>query len=395
MKILNLIANQNVTDVTQSKLIYERAFRGCELFHQNIYDFSFDLSSLEDKDYLIFNLGAQKVSNDLFGDGLVSLLACNHGFIYCPPFYRDRTNTHNENYDLSDIAIISSDITKEKIAPEIAEIFTLDGLILNAKKLRNYTADNNFKSPLKTNDVLAFVKASIKANDFMLRRAALFIAEKRMLLGSKSQTQECAPHKLQTFKTHHENHLYLFPKLELNLEELDIDKNTSGLLYLSKHFSGYGTPEISIAHRDILSIVHYNLIWHLVRQDNKQHKNLAIKLAKQFNQEKTIYSVRPELEIIQKLLVSTTPNLASELFNTPSKDLSKTVLNNAKTIEILLDTVHDMNRISELSTETMLDAFAHTSVKHTQQKLTVKASMKQLIQSIKASLFYRLLQKEK
>lgn len=390
MKILNLIASEYVTNKITAKNISELVFKECEVYHDNIQGGAFDLSMLEGKDYLVFSLHPFAVSNALYRDGLLGLLQSNHGFIYCPPFYRNKTNSHNENYDLSDIAIVSSDIKREILSPEIAEIFTLDGLILNAEKLQNYASDNNLKSPLNIKDVLSFVKASIKQNDFMLRRAALFTAEKRLLLGSKNPTQECEPHRLQTLKTHHENYLYFFPNLKLNLEDLDVHKNKSSLLYLSKYFSGYGTPEISISHKDVISIIHYNLIWHLVRRSHKQHTDLAIKLAKKFDEEKTVYSVRPELDIIQKFLVSEKPNLASEFFTKSSQDLAKTVLNNTKVIEALLDAIHDMNRISKSSTEAIFDAFAHNSVRPTKQKITVKTSLKQLIQSIKASFSYRL-----
>ena len=398
MKILNLIASEHVTNEIKAKNISELVFNECELYHHGINDFSIELSALEDKDYIIFSLSPDAVSNAHLRDGLLGLLKRKHSFIYCPPFYSDKTNTHNENYDLSDIAIVSCDIKNEKLSSEIAEIFTLDGLILNAEKLQNYASENDQKSSLSLKDVLAFVKFSIKQNDFMFRRAALFTSEKRLLLGSKNPEQECIKHKLQTLKTHHENYLYFFPKLKLNLGDLEVHKNKFSLLYLSRYFSGYGTPEISIAHRDVISIIHYNLIWHLVRGGHTKHTNLAIKLAKKFDEEKTVYSARPELNIIHKFLVSETPKLASEVFNETSKDLAKTVRNNIEAIEILFDSIYDMNRVSELSNETMLNLFFDDTVKQTErqnQKGTIKTSLKQLFQSIKVSFLYRLSRKER
>ena len=140
MKILNLIATEHVLDETKSKRIQEQAYKGCELFHHNINGFTFDLSILQGKDYLVFSLSHRAISNALFADGLLSLLQRKPGFIYCPPFYSDKKNTHNENYDLSDIAIVSCDIKNEKLSSEIADILTLDGLILNAEKLQNYAS---------------------------------------------------------------------------------------------------------------------------------------------------------------------------------------------------------------------------------------------------------------
>ncbi len=398
MKILNLIASEHVTNEIKAKNISELVFKECELYHHGINDFSIELSALEDKDYIIFSLCPNAVSNAHLRDGLLSLLQRKHGFIYCPPFYSDKSNAQFENYDLSDIAIVSCDIKNEKLSSEIAEIFTLDGLILNAEKFSKYASENHLRSPLNIKDILAFVKFSIKQNDFMFRRAALFTSAKRVLLGAKNPEHECITHRLQTVKTHHENYLYFFPKLKLNLKDLEVHKNKSSLLYLSRYFSGYGTPEISIAHRDVISIIHYNLIWHLVRSGHTKHTNLAIKLAKKFDEEKTVYSARPELNIIHKFLVSETPKLASELFNETSKDLAKTVRNNTEAIEILFDSIYDMNRISELSNETMLNLFFDDAVKQTErknQKVTIKTSLKQLFQSIKASFLYRLSRKQR
>ncbi len=350
----------------------------------------FDASALVDKDYLVFNTGARAVSNALFRNGLKNLLEVKTGFIYCPPFYSDTSNSHNENYDLSDIAIISTDTKSEMIQPEIAEIFTLDGLMLNAEKLRAYILANDLGTSIHTKHILHFVKSCIKEKDFIFRRAALFVSEKRLLLGAQNLIDEQPIHKVEILNTSHEDYLYFFPKLKLKLEDLEADKNSSSLLGLSKYFSGYGTLEISIARKDVITILHYNLIYNLVQQTQKHHHALAVKLAKSFKKEKSIYSVRPELGLIQELLLTKNPGLASDLFNPQVENLTAKITDGHNISNILLNTIYDMNQFDEFSSQTINSNKFYNPQKRVAHKVTIKSSFKQLLHSIKNSIVYRL-----
>ena len=390
MKILNLIVNEHVTNEAKTRNICERIFLDCDVSHQNMDGFIFDISALENKDYLVFNTGARAVSNPLFRNGLGSLLEAKTGFIYCPPFYCNTSNSHNENYDLSDIAIVSTDTKSEMIQPEISEIFALDGLMLNAEKLRSYMLSNNQGTSVEISNVLHFVRHCITEKDFMFRRAALFVAEKRILLGAQNLIDEQPIHKLEILNTSHEDYLYFFPKLKLDLEEMKVGKHSSGLLALSKYFSGYGTPEISIARKDVITILHYNLIYNLVRQTQKHHHALAVKLAKSFKKEKSIYSVRPELGLIQELLLSKNPALASDLFNSRIDEITAKITNDHNISNILLNTIYDMNQFDELSSQTINSNTFYTPHKKAVHKVTIKSSLRQLLQSIKNSIIYRL-----
>ena len=249
---------------------------------------------------------------------------------------------------------------------------------------------NDLGTSIHTKHILHFVKNCIKEKDFIFRRAALFVSEKRLLLGAQNLIDEHPIHKVEILNTSHEDYLYFFPKLNLKLEDLEADKNSSSLLGLSKYFSGYGTPEISIARKDVITILHYNLIYNLAQQTQKHHHALAVKLAKSFKKEKSIYSVRPELGLIQELLLTKNPSLASDLFNPQVENLTAKITDGHNISNILLNTIYDMNQFDELSSQTINSNTFYNQHKKAAHKVTIKSSFKQLLHSIKNSIVYRL-----